>query len=87
MYFATCIDDTAFGPIVSGCRGNFDFTLKFEKIILSMLPSAVFIALSVPRGIFLAFRPSIVGGAIFQYTKLVCPPSDRVKEASERCQD
>lgn len=77
MDFANCVDDSAFGPIVKGCRGDFDFTLKFENIILSMLPSAVFIALSVPRVIFLARRPSIAGGAILQYTKIVGFPQAR----------
>lgn len=65
------MNDISFGPAVEGCRGNFDFTLKFEKIILSILPSAIFIALSVPRGIYLARRPIIVGGTTFRFTKIV----------------
>ncbi|KAJ5752402.1 hypothetical protein N7520_009319 [Penicillium odoratum] len=68
----SCADDTSFGPTVQGCRGNFDFTLKFEKIILSILPSAVFIVLSVPRVIFLTRKPyaKTVDGKIFQLIKL-----------------
>ncbi|KAJ5951885.1 uncharacterized protein N7479_010298 [Penicillium vulpinum] len=70
MDLSGCVDDVSFGPTVKGCRGNFDFTLKFEKIILSILPSALFIALSVPRGIYLARRPVTVRGATFRFTKL-----------------
>lgn len=72
MELLRCVNDVSFGPAVEGCRGNFDFTLKFEKIILSILPSAIFIALSVPRGIYLVRRPIIVGGTTFRFTKIVC---------------
>jgi ATP-binding cassette subfamily C (CFTR/MRP) protein 1 len=68
MEFSTCANDETFGPSVQGCRGDFDFTLKFEKIILSILPSAIFIALSVPRVIIIVRKPKIVGGAILQFT-------------------
>jgi len=44
-----CPSDRTFGPAVSDCRGNFDFTLKFEDIILSLLPSSVFIILALFR--------------------------------------
>ena len=71
----SCVDDTSFGPAVQGCRADFDFTLKFEKIILSILPSAVFIALSVPRCILIARKVRVVDGATFKFIKLVCPPT------------
>jgi hypothetical protein len=67
----SCVNDASFGPIVKGCRGNFDFTLKFERIILSILPSVVFIALSVPRAIHLARERRTVNGTTFQFVKLV----------------
>jgi hypothetical protein len=41
-------DDT-FGPVVSHCRGGFDFTLLFEQAILSILPSVLVLAASVYR--------------------------------------
>ncbi|KAJ5893247.1 hypothetical protein N7495_004938 [Penicillium taxi] len=65
-----CVDDASFGPVVQGCRSDFDFTLKFEKIILSILPSAVFIGISVPRIIFLALHVKLVDGVSFQFIKL-----------------
>jgi ATP-binding cassette subfamily C (CFTR/MRP) protein 1 len=37
--------EESFGPTVSGCRGNFDFTVAFEQIILSIAPSVVFLTL------------------------------------------
>lgn len=69
------MDDASFGPIVKGCRGDFDFTLKFEKIVLSILPSVMFIALSVPRAIHLARKRRTVDGTTFQFVKLVSFPS------------
>ncbi|PYH93315.1 ABC transporter [Aspergillus ellipticus CBS 707.79] len=70
MGSSSCVGDTSFGPIVEGCRGDFDFTLKFENIVLAILPSAVFIALSIPRGILLARKPSMASGAFLQSTKV-----------------
>ncbi len=36
--------DYAFGPVVQNdCRGGFDFTLLFERSILTLLPAAVFL--------------------------------------------
>ncbi|OJJ99191.1 hypothetical protein ASPACDRAFT_120323 [Aspergillus aculeatus ATCC 16872] len=66
----TCTDDISFGPAVKGCRGDFDFTLKFETIILSILPSATFVVLSIPRGIWLARKSTVKGNVIFQSIKL-----------------
>lgn len=70
----SCVDDASFGPIVKGCRGDFDFTLKFEKIILSILPSLIFTALSIPRIIHLARKRRTVDGTTFQCVKLVSFP-------------
>jgi ATP-binding cassette subfamily C (CFTR/MRP) protein 1 len=38
-----CPNDNAFGPIVGHCRGTFDFTVKFEEIILGILPQCLFV--------------------------------------------
>jgi ATP-binding cassette, subfamily C (CFTR/MRP), member 1 len=70
MEFSGCLNDDTLGPPVRGCRDDFDFTLKFEKIFLSMLPSAVFVALSVPRVVLLTRKARVVRGAVFQATKL-----------------
>lgn len=72
MEFSGCPNDDAFGPSVQGCRDDFDFTLKFEKILLSILPSAIFIALSVARTTLLARWPKVVQGNWFRLVKLVC---------------
>ncbi|RAH67797.1 ABC transporter [Aspergillus aculeatinus CBS 121060] len=53
-----------------GCRGDFDFTLKFEDIVLSILPSAVFIALAIPRAILLTCKSSLAGNVYLRSTKL-----------------
>lgn len=41
MDFGGCLDDGTIEPTVQGCRGNFDFTIKFEKIVFSVIPSAL----------------------------------------------
>ncbi|UKZ93816.1 uncharacterized protein TrAFT101_008724 [Trichoderma asperellum] len=54
-YNATACGDGFLGPGVwaEGCRGGFDFTLSFEESILSVLPSALFLLLSIPRTVYL----------------------------------
>ncbi|KAJ0326928.1 hypothetical protein COL5a_006483 [Colletotrichum fioriniae] len=65
-----CLNDDSLGPSVQGCRGDFDFTLRFERIFLAIIPAAVFIALSLPRVACLARKPRIVGAKTFQTIKL-----------------
>lgn len=71
MEFAGCANDGAFGPSVHGCRGDFDFTLKFEKIFFSLIPSSLIVAISAPRLIALVRGTPIVTGAWYQLTKVV----------------
>ncbi|KAH7175419.1 P-loop containing nucleoside triphosphate hydrolase protein [Dactylonectria macrodidyma] len=65
-----CINDGAFGPSVQGCRGDFDFTQKFERIFFSIIPASVFVAAAIARVVVLSQGPRIVGGQAFQYLKL-----------------
>ncbi len=69
MDFSGCANDDSIGPAVQGCRDDFDFTIRFERIFLSLIPTAVFIALSLPRAVHLVQRPAIVGGTVFQAVK------------------
>lgn len=71
MDFLGCLNDESFGPTVQGCRGDFDFTIMFEKIFFALIPTAVFIAVCLPRAVYLTRRPTIVGGAIFRNIKSV----------------
>jgi len=72
MDFTSCPSDELFGPAVQGCRGDFDFTIKFEKIFFSLLPGSVFAAIALTRVLYLATsRPTIIGGAWLKYVKLV----------------
>ncbi|ROV97453.1 hypothetical protein VMCG_06839 [Cytospora schulzeri] len=82
MDFSTCVDHSTFGPTVEGCRQDSDFTLKSEKTILSVLPSAVFIALSIPRAILFARRPTSVDGVVFQSTKVCLALITLITEAA-----
>ncbi|KAJ4254441.1 hypothetical protein NW762_010039 [Fusarium torreyae] len=67
---STCLNDGSFGPGVRGCRGDFDFTQKFERIFLSIIPTAVFIAATFARIAVLSQRKRIVGGVILQSVKI-----------------
>ncbi|KAL2191494.1 hypothetical protein L209DRAFT_673580 [Thermothelomyces heterothallicus CBS 203.75] len=70
MDFSGCPDDASFGPAVRGCRGDFDFTIKFEKIFFSTIPPPVFVAFSLARIVYLARKPATVGGALLRTAKL-----------------
>ncbi|KAH6972083.1 ABC transporter [Ilyonectria sp. MPI-CAGE-AT-0026] len=71
MAVSTCVNDNSFGPSVQGCRGDFDFTLRFQRIFFAIIPAAVFIALTLPRIAWLAVKPRIVSGTLQQFTKLI----------------
>jgi ATP-binding cassette, subfamily C (CFTR/MRP), member 1 len=66
-----CLNDNTIGPIVSGCRDDFDFTVKFEQSILSLVPSACFALLAAARIAWLSRKPRIVAAGSFQVLKLV----------------
>ncbi|OAQ98836.1 hypothetical protein LLEC1_04924 [Akanthomyces lecanii] len=70
MRFLYCGNDGSFGPVVQHCHRGLDFTVKFEAVILEIVPSAILVGLVVPRLYFLARKPVIVGGAWFQVLKL-----------------
>jgi len=68
---STCLNDDSLGPSVRGCRGDFDFTIKFERIFLSIIPASLFVALSIPRVVLLYHWNRIVGATWLQFLKLV----------------
>jgi hypothetical protein len=78
MSSTLCLNDDSFGPAVRGCRGDFDFTQKFERIVLSIIPASVFVACAVARIVVLWRRKRIVNGNFLKYSKLVRLPSPRM---------
>lgn len=70
MNFSGCVDDESFGPAVHSCRDDFDFTIKFENIFLSIIPASLFIVICLGRLIILTRRPEVVSGSILQGIKL-----------------
>ncbi|KAI0879864.1 P-loop containing nucleoside triphosphate hydrolase protein [Annulohypoxylon maeteangense] len=70
MDFSGCPSDESFGPTVQGCRDDFDFTIMFEKIFFTLIPTAVFIAICLPRATFLARKPTIVAICIYAVLQL-----------------
>jgi ATP-binding cassette, subfamily C (CFTR/MRP), member 1 len=59
--------ENAFGPTVQDCRGGFDFTVFFEQLFLSILPSATLLLL-VPFRVYRLYRsaPKARGGSILR---------------------
>lgn len=62
-----------FGPFVSGCRGDGDFTLLFEDTVLSIVPSVCFILLSLLRlwTLYSKAAKRSPGGVVLKFSKLV----------------
>ncbi|KAJ4859436.1 ABC transporter domain-containing protein [Trichoderma breve] len=71
MSVSACANDDAFGPAVEGCRGNFDFTVAFEKIILSILPSACLVILAALRLVSLSRQPHTTANILLRNVKVV----------------
>ncbi|KAI1733387.1 ABC transporter [Xylaria scruposa] len=67
---STCLNDDSLGPFVQGCRGNLDFTVRFEQIFLSIVPAGAFVALSVARMAILFRRSRIIQNAAFGFIKV-----------------
>ncbi|KAH8195838.1 hypothetical protein TruAng_009991 [Truncatella angustata] len=65
----SCLNDQEFGPVVQGCRSDFDFTQFFERTIIWSLPSAIFILVASLRLLNVLKKPRIVSGVSFQITK------------------
>ncbi|OTB13269.1 hypothetical protein K445DRAFT_24767 [Daldinia sp. EC12] len=84
MFFSACANtnDQSLGPSVLGCRGDFDFTVKFEQLFFVLTPSAIFILLSPWRVYLLAQRPTIVGAPLLRLVKLVVLGSYTLLELS-----
>ncbi|TKA67675.1 hypothetical protein B0A49_10530 [Cryomyces minteri] len=62
--------DYEFGPIVEGCRGDFDLTLLFEETILSIAPSLVVLLIALARIMYLRRKSLLLLGRKFQLYKL-----------------
>ncbi|KAI2628674.1 ABC multidrug transporter [Hypoxylon sp. NC1633] len=72
MLFSLCANanDQSLGPGILGCRGDFDFTIRFEQLSFSLVPSAIFIVSSLWRISLLTRRPIIVGAPLLRLAKV-----------------
>ncbi|KAK4168151.1 ABC transporter [Cladorrhinum sp. PSN259] len=68
---AVWCDDGAFGPIVHGCRADFDFTFAFEQYFFSIVPSALLLLAAPIRIVFLRKTPAKVDGSFLRTVKVV----------------
>lgn len=64
-------NDRHIGPVVDGCRGDFDFTLHFQYVVLSAIPSLLFLFAAIARIHRLWKRPALLGNNGFHALKLV----------------
>ncbi|KAL2208337.1 P-loop containing nucleoside triphosphate hydrolase protein [Sarocladium strictum] len=71
MTTSACHNDQDFGPAVKGCREDFDFTQKFERIFFLLVPAALFIPLAATQVSRLIRRPKIVRAIPLQILKIV----------------
>ena len=63
--------DSAFGPVVEGCRDGFDFTFAFEQYFFAIAPSVILLLLAPLRLLSLRGKRRRVGGNGFRIVKLV----------------
>ncbi|KAF4552927.1 ABC transporter-like protein 4 [Elsinoe fawcettii] len=64
-------DDNLFGPAVRGCRGDFDFTLLFERYFLNVVPVAIFMLGAGLRILQLIRRERCIDRYWIEYIKIV----------------
>ena len=57
---AGCLNDGSFGPIVVGCRDDFDFTRTFEQSMFSIAPSVAMILVTCARLSYLHGQPVVI---------------------------
>jgi hypothetical protein len=53
-------------------KDDFDFSLQFEQLFFSIIPSVLFIVFSLWRSLSQARKPTVVDAPVFQLIKLVC---------------
>ncbi|KAI1853220.1 hypothetical protein JX266_001926 [Neoarthrinium moseri] len=63
--------DDAFGPVVEGCRDDFDFTLTFEQSFFTLIPASLLLLVTPFRVWKLRKLPNVVRGTAARYVKLV----------------
>lgn len=66
----TCENDDTLGPVVRGCRGDFDFTILFEQTFFVLIPACLFIPLSLGSIAKLHRRPVVVSAQGVALAKL-----------------
>ncbi|KAI3332296.1 putative ATP-binding cassette transporter [Xylariaceae sp. AK1471] len=60
-----------FGPAVTECRREFDFTLFFEELFFKLLPSTLFLITAIARIAVLAKSPPKVRLGVLYFAKIV----------------
>lgn len=58
-----CVNDRALGPIVHGCRDDFDLTKAFQQLVLSIIPSIIFMLVAAIQLARQARQPRLLGAA------------------------
>ncbi|KAL0930703.1 ABC transporter [Colletotrichum truncatum] len=66
-----CFNDDTLGPVVYGCRDDFDFTVRFEEVFLTIIPDSLFVATTVFRIVYLSRKKKIAVGGFQRWLKLL----------------
>lgn len=64
-------NDDSIGPVVRGCRNDFDFTALFEQVIFTISPACIYILFSAVSIRKLVRRPRIVDSPLMAGVELV----------------
>ncbi|KAK1525185.1 hypothetical protein CABS01_00274 [Colletotrichum abscissum] len=67
---SSCANDGSLGPVVHGCRDDFDFTVGFEQAALAITPAAVLILCSLPRLFQLLQKQKLIDETILLCLKI-----------------
>ncbi len=70
MSLQPCNDDE-FGPVVHGCRGDYDFTIFFEQIFFELTLSLIIVVICLIRLFLLFKQPKKTAGGFLLYSKSV----------------
>lgn len=62
---------TGEGGLFQLSEESFDFSVQFEQLFFSIIPSVLFIATSLWRTVSQARKPTVVDAPVFQLIKLV----------------
>jgi hypothetical protein len=71
-----CAGDGSFGPVIQGCRDDYDFTLLFQQMVLRLGPAIIFVVLGTVNALSLrrkSRRKCVASIAMYKQVRNACP--------------